>query len=90
MAMKRSGYMRVFAIACVVAALSPACAPKEDLPPGGPLGPGTKTVLCKVEPVSLVAVDGTMCTVRPTRFGEIEVGDPVSCDWQRGPGCPAP
>lgn len=79
--------MRKIGIACMVALLW-GCAPKEDLPPGGPLGPATKTVLCKVEPTTLVAVDGTVCNVRPGTFESTEVGDGVWCEWRRGPGCP--
>jgi hypothetical protein len=79
--------MRMLVLATAMLALS-ACAAKEDVPAGGPLGLGTKAVICKVAPSTLVAADGTMCTITPLRFREIQIGEAVTCTWQLGPGCP--
>lgn len=58
------------------------CASSEHVPPEGPLGPGTKTVTSKVDPSTLVAVDGTICNVTPLRFRDTTVGDEVWCEWR--------
>ena len=81
--------MRITALAiCLV--LFGGCAASEDLPPEGPLGPGVKTVTSKVAPSTLVAVDGTICTVMPRRFETTKVGDRASCDWRSRSEGPRP
>lgn len=78
--------LRLLVLSLVVVS---GCASSEDAPPEGPLGPGTKTVTSKVEPSTLVALDGTICNVMPLKFRETRVGDEVWCDWRsrsEGPG----
>ena len=38
----------------------------------------------KVDPATLVAIDGSRCTVTESRYRDIKVGDTVSCDWRVG------
>lgn len=64
----------------------PGCSATEDVPPGGRLGPGTKTVTSKVQPSTLVAIDGTVCNVSPRKFEATKVGDDVWCEWRTGYG----
>lgn len=71
--------MKLLAVALVVLS---ACATSEDIPPEGPLGPGTKTVTSKVDPSTLVAMDGTICNVTPAKFRGTDVGDQAWCDWR--------
>ncbi len=49
-----------------------------DTPRGGT---GWKHVAEKRDPVYLVAVDGTECTVSRGRFERVERGDRVLCSW---------
>lgn len=43
---------------------------------------GTKYVAAKRDPLTLIAGDQTQCVVTRERFGTINVGDRVYCDWQ--------
>ena len=52
---------------------------------GGGGGPGYKTVSAKEEPMTLVALDGTLCTVTPAKYNKVKIGDRVVCGW-RSPG----
>ena len=47
-----------------------------------PLGWGTKEVVTKRAPETLVARDGTICRVAPDRFRDTETGALVRCNWQ--------
>lgn len=67
----------------IVVAISFACASSDDVPPGGPTGPGLKMVTGKEAPSTLIAADGTICNVMPWRFGGTDVGDRVWCNWRR-------
>jgi len=44
---------------------------------------GVKLVDAKYEPSTLIARDGTRCTVTPDRFRAARVGDGVACYWVR-------
>lgn len=81
--------MRFGALAIVVAS-SFACASSDDIPPGGPTGPGLKTVTSKEAPSTLIAADGTICNVMPWRFEGTEAGDQVWCDWRSRSEGPTP
>jgi hypothetical protein len=79
-----------------VIAAAVACSPGARVSPttGGVrvdqarIGWGTKRVLTKQEPSTLIAQDGTICRVTPDRFKDTQVGRDTSCDWQ--PGNPPP
>lgn len=66
------------------------CASSEDVPPEGALGPGTKVVTGKVDPSTLIALDGTICNVTPLKFRDTAAGDRVWCDWRRRSEGPEP
>ena len=50
--------------------------------PGREDGPQRKTVESKEAPSRLVAIDGTVCLVSASRYGGVEPGDRVWCDWR--------
>jgi hypothetical protein len=41
-----------------------------------------KRVAAKEEPSTLVAEDGTRCTVTKSRFRKVDVGDWATCAWR--------
>jgi hypothetical protein len=43
-----------------------------------------KRVEGKEEPVTLIAVDHSSCTVTTEKFKDTKIGDTVSCDWSAG------
>jgi hypothetical protein len=43
-----------------------------------------KRVEGKEEPVTLIAVDHSSCTVTTDKFKDTKIGDTVSCDWSAG------
>ncbi len=45
---------------------------------------GWKTVMRKVEPAYLIAVDRSQCTVSPERFAKAEEGKGFFCAWSGG------
>ena len=47
-----------------------------------------KRVDSKVDPATLVALDGSRCTVTESRYRDIKAGDNVSCDWRVGSRAP--
>ena len=47
-----------------------------------------KRVDSKVDPGTLVAIDGSRCTVTESRYRDIKAGDNVSCDWRVGSRAP--
>lgn len=49
-----------------------------------------KTVSAKAEPVTLVALDRTECTVTPSKFEKTEIGDAVWCAWRSRDGTQPP
>ena len=53
-----------------------------DAPFGPDRGLERKTVESKEPPSRLVAVDGTVCIVSGSRYGSVEPGDRVLCDWR--------
>jgi hypothetical protein len=73
--------MRNILIVALVALLS-SCALPNRLQMGGRDGLGNKVVSGKEEPATLVAVDGTLCTVPAPRFDRIKPGDRVWCNWR--------
>ena len=50
--------------------------------PEASLGMARKEVTGKEEPRTLIAVDGTRCTVTETRFRDVAHGDKVWCPWR--------
>lgn len=55
--------------------------------PGG--GWGSKTISFKEEPMTLVAVDETLCNVTTEKYRKVKTGDRVWCYWRvRGDGLP--
>ena len=43
-----------------------------------------KRVEGKEDPVTLIAVDHSSCTVTAEKFKDTKIGDTVSCDWSPG------
>lgn len=43
-----------------------------------------KRVEGKEDPVTLIAVDHSSCTVSPDKFKDTRIGDTVACDWSQG------
>lgn len=76
---------------CLLAGAVGGCA---LLPGGGPQlgssqgGWGRKTVEAKEEPATLVAMDGTLCTVTATKFRNAKTGDRIFCYWRPRGGSP--
>ncbi len=82
--------MRILVIGCVLVALA-GCASSQDQPQDGLSGPATKVVTHKVVPTTLIAADGTLCTVSALRFQDTSIGDTFFCAWRRrGEGPPRP
>ena len=50
--------------------------------PEASLGMARKEVTGKEEPRTLIAVDGTRCTVTESRFRDVAHGDKVWCPWK--------
>ncbi len=79
---------RVFVVIAGVVACSPGA--RVSPTPGGirvdepRLGWGTKRVLTKQEPSTLIAQDGTICRVTSDRFKDTQVGRDTACNWQPG------
>lgn len=54
-------------------------------------GWGSKTVDFKEDPATLLARDGTLCTVTVSKYRNVKLGDRVWCHWRtRGDGSPVP
>lgn len=54
---------------------------------GDRTGPGNKVISNKEDPITLVAVDGSICTVTTTKYHKVKIGDQVWCNWRdRGQG----
>jgi hypothetical protein len=51
-------------------------------------GLAVKPVAAKESPATLIARDGTSCTVTHRRFEAISVGDRVACYWGNGESLP--
>jgi len=47
-----------------------------------------KRVDTKESPATLVASDGSRCTVNESRYRDTKIGDDVSCDWRVGTRAP--
>jgi hypothetical protein len=89
---------RLVLFAMVISAT--ACGPRPlrpTLSPGGAvgvqsgirLGSGSKRVVTKDPPSTLVAEDGTVCRVAPDRYADTKVGQTINCEWQLGNPVPA-
>ena len=50
----------------------------------GGIGWGTKVILTKHPPETVIAEDGTVCRVAADRYKDSAVGRPFACDWQPG------
>jgi hypothetical protein len=73
---------KIFFLAIVLVCSS--CSTPHRVQLGGESGIGNKTVSAKVEPGTLVAVDGTICTVPAGKFHRTKSGDRVWCNWRPG------
>ncbi|HUG39402.1 MAG TPA: hypothetical protein VMM12_02900 [Longimicrobiales bacterium] len=80
--------MRVLAMALLAFSLT-GCGLDNRFQLGG-VGPGGKTVSAKEEPITLVAVDGTVCQVTPAKFHRVKRGDRVWCGWRNRGDAPRP
>ena len=47
-----------------------------------------KRVDSKADPATLIAIDGSRCTVTESRYRDTKVGDNVTCDWRAGSRAP--
>ncbi len=54
----------------------------------GPVALTTRTVIGKVPPATLVAVDSTRCVVSASRYASVKVGEDLACSWALGSGLP--
>ena len=81
---------RLLMIALLAVSVS-SCALTNRLQLGGDGGgPGRKTVSAKEEPLTLVALDGTECTVTSAKFNRTKIGDMVWCAWRSRGGARPP
>jgi hypothetical protein len=78
-----SFFLRLFLVALVpfLGACVSLPMPRTLTPDTPRAGTGWKHVAEKRDPVYLVAVDGTECTVSRGRFERVERGDRVLCSW---------
>jgi hypothetical protein len=70
----------------VLALAAAGCGARHPVQVGPPTGWGIKTVHAKEEPATLVALDESTCRVTAARFQRVNVGDRVTCHWQRRGG----
>lgn len=76
--------MRIALVALVAVAMSGCITPGRFGPGPDGNGWGWKPVASKTPPSTLVARDGTFCTVTEDRFERIKVGDRAGCFWSGG------
>jgi hypothetical protein len=77
--------MRTMLIGMLALVLA-GCGARYPVQVGPQTGWGYKTVQAKEEPATLVALDESTCTVTPARFQRVNIGDRVTCHWQRRGG----
>jgi hypothetical protein len=76
--------LRIALVALLAAATSSCIMPARYASGADGTGWGRKPVEAKDAPATLVARDGSVCTVSRDRFERVRLGDRVICFWSDG------